>query len=109
MVRRGATWRGRRRAEVGSPDGTHAPGPGGSTRAVEQRLALQKRYATAFLILMFAQLAATNAAFFVYGWSRSWAMSDAALLGYIGATFGEIVTIVFIIVRYLFPGTPGAP
>jgi hypothetical protein len=94
---------------VGRPDGVHAPGRRGSTPAAEQRLALQRRYATAFLILMFAQLAATNAAFFMYGWSRGWAMSDAALLGYIGATFGEIITIVFIIVRYLFPATPGTP
>lgn len=94
---------------MSSPDRTHPPRPRGSPRETTQRLALQAKYATAFLVLMFAQLVATNGVFFMYGWSRSWAISDAALLGYIGATLGEIVTIVFVIVRYLFPSATAPP
>jgi hypothetical protein len=94
---------------MGSSDPTHPSHPRGSPREIRQRLALQEKYATAFLVLMFAQVAVTNGVFFLFGWSRSWVISDAALLGYIGATLGEIVAIVIVIVRYLFAGAPSPP
>lgn len=59
-------------------------------------------YAKAFRWLLLGQLLVTNSIFFAVG--MHWLAYDAVTLRiFIGATIGEIVALVMIVVRHLFP------
>lgn len=76
---------------------------GAAAADAEQNVALKKTFAWALLVLLALQLAATNVAFYIFGASAGWVISDSVMLGWMAATVVEIIGIVLVVVRNLFP------
>lgn len=68
-----------------------------------QNVKLKKMFARGLLGLLFLQLTAANVAFYFFGSSANWRISDAVMLGWISSTVVEIIGIVLIVVKNLFP------
>jgi hypothetical protein len=59
--------------------------------------------AIAALIVMTLQVIASNAIFVWYGDTNGWEISSTAISAWMGTTVVEVVSIVLVIVNYLFP------
>jgi hypothetical protein len=69
-----------------------------------QDIHLKKRYAKLLLWLVVAQLFVADAVFVAYAWAgRNWILEAGVIQVWLGATFVELVGIVLVITRYLFP------
>jgi hypothetical protein len=69
-----------------------------------QDIELKKRYAYWLLGAMLLQLMIANGVFVVYAWvGRDWDLSPAVINIWLGATLAEVVGIVLVVTRYLFP------
>lgn len=73
-----------------------------------QTVRLKKTFARALLIILGIQLLLVNAAFFVFGFSKGWDVSDSIMLGWMGATVVEVIGTVLVVVRNLFPSSNGS-
>ncbi len=60
--------------------------------------------AIAALILMALQVLAANGMFAWYGIAADWAVPSSAITAWLGTTVVEVVSVVLVIVNYLFPG-----
>lgn len=59
--------------------------------------------AIAALIVMTLQVIASNAIFVWYGDTNGWEISSTAISAWMGTTVVEVVSVVLVIVNYLFP------
>jgi hypothetical protein len=64
---------------------------------------LRNAIAVAALILMALQVLAANGIFAWYGLAASWDVPSAAVTAWMGTTVVEVVSVVLVIVNYLFP------
>jgi hypothetical protein len=64
---------------------------------------LRHRIAIAALIVMCIQVLASNLIFVWYGDTNGWNISAAAISVWMGTTVVEVVSVVLVIVNYLFP------
>jgi hypothetical protein len=60
--------------------------------------------AIAALILMALQVLAANGIFAWYGVAAGWAVPSSAVTAWMGTTVIEVVSVVLVVVNYLFPG-----
>jgi hypothetical protein len=65
---------------------------------------LRNAIAVAALILMALQVLAANGIFAWYGLAAGWAVPSSAVTAWIGTTVIEVVSVVLVVVNYLFPG-----
>jgi hypothetical protein len=56
------------------------------------------------LILMALQVVAANGIFAWYGVAAGWAVPSSAVTAWMGTTVIEVVSVVLVVVNYLFPG-----
>jgi hypothetical protein len=64
----------------------------------------QRKYvANGALLVMLLQIAAANATFVWYGDTNGWDISPAAISAWMGATVIQVVSVVLVIINYLFP------
>jgi hypothetical protein len=56
------------------------------------------------LILMALQVLAANGIFAWYGVAAGWAVPSSAVTAWMGTTVIEVVSVVLVVVNYLFPG-----
>jgi hypothetical protein len=71
---------------------------------LEQLIHLKRFYGRWILIMMAAQLIVVNAGFLLYGWiGYHWAPPDGVVQVWLTATFVQIVSVVVVITRSLFP------
>jgi hypothetical protein len=59
--------------------------------------------AIAALVVMALQVLAANGIFAWYGIAAQWAVPSSAITAWLGATVVEVVSVVLVIVNYLFP------
>jgi hypothetical protein len=64
---------------------------------------LRNGIAIAALVLMALQILAANGIFAWYGVAAGWAVPSSALTAWMGTTVVEVVSVVLVIVNYLFP------
>jgi hypothetical protein len=65
---------------------------------------LRNAIAVAALLLMALQVLAANGIFAWYGLAADWAVPSSAVTAWMGTTVIEVVSVVLVIVNYLFPG-----
>jgi hypothetical protein len=69
-----------------------------------QDIGLKKSYANWLLWLLAVQVAITNGVFITYAWAgEGWDVPDAVMAGWLGATVVELIGVVTVVTRYLFP------
>jgi hypothetical protein len=72
---------------------------------LEQLIKLKRFYGRGILLLMGIQLVVVNTVFVVYAWSGyDWRPPDGVVQIWLTATFVQIVSVVVVITRSLFPG-----
>ena len=66
---------------------------------------VKRRYANTLLVGMFIQIAVTDTAFFLYASSKNvqWEVPVAAMNVWLGATVVQVIGVVEIVTRHLFP------
>lgn len=72
-------------------------------RDLRQDIGLKRTYAYGALIGMGVQLAVADWVFFLYGRGVDWRIPTPAISAWLGATVIEVVGVVFVITKYLFP------
>ena len=71
---------------------------------LRQDVELKRRYAKWLLILIAAQLVVADLIFVVYAWAgRGWELSPGVIEVWLAATLIELVGVVAVVTRYLFP------
>jgi hypothetical protein len=66
-------------------------------------LALRQTLGVVAVGLMVAQLVVANVGFFIYGNANNWEIPTGALAAWLSATVVEVIGIVALVARYLFP------
>jgi hypothetical protein len=80
----------------------------GEAVATEQaNRGLRNGVAIAALVLMALQVLAANGIFAWYGVAAGWAVPSSAVSAWMGTTVIEVVSVVLVIVNYLFPAEGG--
>lgn len=75
---------------------------------LEELIKLKRVYGRIVLILMALQLVVVNAGFFFYSWKGyDWQPPDGVVQVWLTATFVQIVSVVVVISKSLFPGLKG--
>jgi hypothetical protein len=64
---------------------------------------LHRRVGNGALMLMVIQLFIADAAFYIYGFTNHWHIPTAAITTWLGATVVQIVGVVLVIAKNLFP------
>lgn len=64
---------------------------------------LHRRVGNGALLLMVAQLVIADAAFYIYGFKNGWHIPTAAITTWLAATVIQIVGVVLVIAKSLFP------
>lgn len=65
---------------------------------------LKKIIGRAALVLMGLQVVIADMAFFFYGFALEWDVPEAVIIGWMTATVVQVIGVVLIIARHLFPG-----
>jgi hypothetical protein len=74
-----------------------------------QDIKLKKTYAKSFLRLVALQLVVADLVFIAYAWAgKSWDLPSSVIEIWLGATLIELVGIVLVVTRYLFPRRDGS-
>lgn len=69
-----------------------------------QDIQLKRQYAKWLLGAMLGQMLFANVVFVLYAWlGRDWVLSPSVINVWLGATLAEVVGIVLVVTRYLFP------
>jgi hypothetical protein len=72
---------------------------------LEELIKLKRFYGRSVLVLMAVQLAVVNAGFLFYSWKGyDWQPPDGVVQVWLTATFVQIVSVVVVITKSLFPG-----
>jgi hypothetical protein len=70
----------------------------------DQDIALRQKYASWLLRILAAELVIVNAIFVIYAWAgRSWNLPEGVIEIWLSATFVQVVGVVAVVTRYLFP------
>jgi cytochrome bd-type quinol oxidase subunit 2 len=69
----------------------------------EQDVRLKRRVAAAALALMAGQVLASDLVFVVYGAANAWRLDGQAMVAWLAAAVIEVIGVVVIITRHLFP------
>jgi hypothetical protein len=73
-------------------------------RDIEQDIRLKRTYARYLLGILVAQLLIANTVFIVYAWAGvDWKLEPRVINVWLAATLIEVVGIVLVVTRYLFP------
>jgi hypothetical protein len=73
-------------------------------RDKEQDIELKRRYAHRLLWMMIGQLAVADAVFITYAWAgQGWDVTAGVMQVWLGATVVQVIGVVLVVVRYLFP------
>jgi hypothetical protein len=73
-----------------------------------QDIALKKQYADWLLGAVILQLLLANAVFVVYAWAgKDWNLDAVVIDAWLGATLVQVIGVVTIVTRYLFPRRDG--
>jgi hypothetical protein len=76
----------------------------------DQDIALRQTYATWLLRILAGELVLVNAIFVVYAWAgRNWNLPEGVIEIWLGATFVQIVGVVTVVTKYLFPRRDQSP
>jgi membrane protein implicated in regulation of membrane protease activity len=75
-----------------------------ATEKENRKLRFGIAIAIAALILMALQVFAANGIFAWYGVAAGWAVPSSAVTAWMGTTVIEVVSVVLVVVNYLFPG-----
>ncbi len=76
----------------------------------DQDIKLREKYATWLLRILAGELALVNVIFVIYAWAgRDWDLSDGVIEIWLAATFVQIVGVVTVVTRYLFPRRDQSP
>lgn len=76
----------------------------------EQEYDLRKTYAQRILLLLFGQFLIADAVFVVFAWAgEGWHLSTAVIDVWLAATVVQVVGIVLVVTRNLFPDRDGKP
>jgi hypothetical protein len=69
-----------------------------------QNIVLKRSYARSLLFLLAAQVAAANVVFVIYAWvGQDWRVPENVMIGWLGATVVELIGVVTVVTRHLFP------
>jgi hypothetical protein len=69
-----------------------------------QDIELKGKYGKRLLALMIIQLGIADGVFIAYAWAgRSWDVPTASMQGFLAATLVEVIGVVLVVTRYLFP------
>jgi hypothetical protein len=75
-----------------------------SKRDRKQDIDLKRTYAKTLLMMMGAQLVVANAVFIAYAWAGvHWNIEAAVINVWLAATLIEVIGVVLVVTRYLFP------
>lgn len=66
----------------------------------------RRRYSVLFPVVLIGQLLTADTVFLIYGYYNSWRIPSSSIDVWLGASVVEVVGIVLVIVRYLFPPQP---
>jgi len=72
-------------------------------RESKDDLTLRKRFAYGAMGLMLVQVAAANYIFYLYGSALKWQIPAVAMTGWLTATVVQLVSVVLVVARNLFP------
>jgi hypothetical protein len=72
-------------------------------RNLEQDLSLKRKYADWLLWMMVGQLTIADLGFGIYGFANDWDIEPSVIQVWLGATVVEVIGIVLVVTRYLFP------
>lgn len=73
-------------------------------RDFEQDIILKRRYANILLWAMIGQVAAADVVFILYAhFGAHWKLSGSVINVWLGATLIEVIGVVLVVTRYLFP------
>jgi hypothetical protein len=79
-------------------------------KAAELEYRLKSRYATWILILLGTQLLAANVMFTAFAWAgEGWELSTSVVQVWLAATVVQVVGVVYVVTRHLFPNRDGEP
>lgn len=79
-------------------------------KAADLEHRLKNRYATWILILLGAQLLIANAIFTAFAWAgEDWELSTSVVQVWLAATVVQVVGVVYVVTRHLFPNRDGEP
>jgi hypothetical protein len=79
-------------------------------KSAELEHGLKKTYATWILVLLGFQLALANAIFVAFAWvGEGWDLSTPVIQAWLAATVVQIVGVVLVVTRHLFPNRDGKP
>lgn len=71
----------------------------------KQEIDLRKTYAIGLLIILSAQLFIADLVFVVFAWvGKNWDLSTAVIDTWLGAVVVQVIGVVSIVTRHLFPG-----
>lgn len=72
----------------------------------QQDIVLKRLYARRMLAGLAVQIAVADGVFVAYAWAgRNWDVPPSAMQVWLGATVIEVVSVVLVITRYLFPSS----
>jgi hypothetical protein len=73
-----------------------------------QDIKLKKSYARTFLWLVAAQLGFADLVFVIYAWAgKGWELPSSVIEAWLAATLIELIGVVLVVTRYLFPRRDG--
>jgi hypothetical protein len=74
----------------------------------KQEMALRRNYATSLLIILAVQIAAADVVFCVFaGLGKHWHLSDGVIQIWLAAAVVEVIGVVAVVTRHLFPRRDG--
>jgi hypothetical protein len=92
-----------RQAEASAPPAPAHFEDGISRRKRQNEVKLHSRVGNGALALMVAQLLIADTAFYIYGFYNAWDIPTAAITTWLAATVVQIVGVVLVIAKNLFP------
>ena len=75
----------------------------------QANLKLRKRIANGAVVLMALQIWVANGIFVLYGFQNDWNLEAAVINGWLAATVIQVISVVLVITRYLFPNRDTRP
>lgn len=79
-------------------------------KAAEQEHEVRQDYAKGILWLLRVEIVVANAVFIVFAWvGEKWKLETAVIDVWLGATVVQVVGIVLVVTRHLFPDRDGKP
>ncbi|HWM62927.1 MAG TPA: hypothetical protein VNP96_02955 [Solirubrobacterales bacterium] len=79
-------------------------------RFAEQEYELRRKYARGILVLLAVQFVVANSVFIAFAWAgKHWDLSTAVIDVWLAATVVQVVGIVLVVTRHLFPDRVGKP